>query len=95
MALQRVMADFGSDAAFAKAAKKVKEHYGIVVPVSGERRITMAHACTIKRKLKQDVANKNRRVAKREIKQRKGNPFIISETDGSMVPIVVIPILIH
>jgi hypothetical protein len=35
MALQRVMADFGSDAAFAKTAKKIKEHYGIVVPISG------------------------------------------------------------
>ncbi len=32
---------------------------------------------------------KNKQVSKKELKTRIGNSFIISETDGSMVPIVV------
>jgi hypothetical protein len=89
MPLQRAMTDFGSDNAFAKAAKKIKEHYGVVVPVSGARNITTAHAHAIKRELKKDIAEKNKLAGKRKLAQRKGSAFIISETDGSMVPIVV------
>jgi len=36
-ALQRVMTDFGADDAFAGAAAKLKEHYGIEVAVSAVR----------------------------------------------------------
>ena len=39
-ALQRVMTDFGADDAFAGAAAKLKEHYGIEVAVSAVRGLT-------------------------------------------------------
>ena len=39
-ALQRVMTDFGADDAFAGAAAKLKEHYGIEVAVSAVRGFT-------------------------------------------------------
>lgn len=88
--LQRAMTDFGADDAFAKAVKKVKEHYGVNVPISGERKITMAHAGVIKRELKKEIADKNTRAGKRVLTKQEGSAYIISETDGSMVPIVVI-----
>jgi hypothetical protein len=39
-ALQRVMTDFGADDAFAGAAAKLKEHYGIEAAVSAVRGFT-------------------------------------------------------
>ena len=46
------MTDFGADEAFAGAATKLKEHYGIEVPVSAVRGFTEAHArrCECKKK---------------------------------------------
>jgi len=38
------MTDFGADDSFEKATEKMKEHYGIVVPVSAMRTITEKHA---------------------------------------------------
>jgi hypothetical protein len=38
------MADFGADDSFARAATKMEEHYGIVVPYSAMRTITEKHA---------------------------------------------------
>jgi len=40
--LQRAMTDFGADEAFAGAAAKLQEHYGIEVPVVG---IELRRAC--------------------------------------------------
>lgn len=56
--LQRVMTDFGSDESFTKACDKVKEHYGVNIPVSGERNVTLRHAKMIKQKLKAEVKAK-------------------------------------
>lgn len=83
------MVDFGSDESFAKAVQKVKEHYNIDVPWSGERCITMFHAHIMKANLNNEVKNKNKRASKSDLMNRTGDTFIISETDGSMVPIVV------
>jgi hypothetical protein len=41
------MTDFGADEAFAGAAAKLKEHYGIVVPVSAVRGITEEQGATV------------------------------------------------
>ena len=38
--LQRVMTDFGADDAFGPGAAKLKEHYGIAMPVSTVQRTT-------------------------------------------------------
>ncbi len=37
------MTDFGADESFGEAAKKMKEHYGIEVPISAARKVTQAH----------------------------------------------------
>lgn len=86
--LQRAMVDFGADESFAKAIKKIKEHYKIDIPISSERCVTMFHANIMKDNLNLEVADKNKRSSKRDLAQRAGNDFIVSETDGSMVPIV-------
>ena len=41
--LQRAMTDFGADESFARAARKLMEHYGIAVPVSAIRTVTEHH----------------------------------------------------
>jgi hypothetical protein len=88
--LQRVMTDFGADESFTKASNKINEHYGITIPVSGERNITLLHARQMNKELEKTVATKNKKARKKEIQNNIGKDFIISETDGSMVPIVVI-----
>jgi len=76
--LQRAMTDFGADEAFAGAATKLQEHYGIEVPVSAVRGFTEAHgaAMRVQEKLKSDWPD------------RAGVPVLISEMDGSMLPVV-------
>ena len=86
--LQRVMTDFGAEVSFGKAADKIKEHYGIVVPVAGVRKTTLKHACIIKDEIRKEVIKSNKRESIRKMSQREGSAFIVSETDGSMVPIV-------
>lgn len=39
--LQRAMTDFGADESFEKAVGKLKEHYGVDVPVSAVREVTL------------------------------------------------------
>jgi hypothetical protein len=76
--LQRAMTDFGADEAFAGAADKLKEHYGIEVAVSAVRGFTEAHgaAMLVREKGKSDWPD------------RAGVPVLIAEMDGSMLPVV-------
>ncbi len=76
--LQRRMTDFGSDDSFKKASKKMKEHYGIIIPVSAMRTITENHAEIIKTTIPIETG----------IPSKKGEKCIIAETDGTMIPIV-------
>ncbi len=76
--LQRVMTDFGADAAFGRVPAKLQEHYGIAMPVSAIQRTTEHHAEGIYR---QEVA--------RVIDPGTAAGVIfIGELDGSMVPVV-------
>ena len=75
--LQRVMTDFGADHPFAPAAAKLKEHYGIDVPVSTVQRTTEYQAPCI---YAQEAA--------REIGPGTAAELFIGEIDGSMVPVV-------
>ena len=75
--LQRVMTDFGADHPFAPAAAKLKEHYGIDVPVSAVQRTTEHHAQCM---YEQEAA--------REIAPGTSAELFIGEIDGSMVPVV-------
>jgi len=71
------MADFGADAAFAQAAVKVREHYGIEVNHSAVRAVTQSHGAA----LQSDLC-----VAPRLPAQ--GVRRALAEMDGSMIPIV-------
>ena len=76
--LQRVMTDFGSDAAFVRVPDKLKEHYGIAMPVSTIQRTTEQHAQRI-----------YEHEAAREILPGTATGVIlVGELDGSMVPVV-------
>ena len=75
--MQRALTDFGADAAFGKVPEKVKEHYGVEVPLSAAQTITEQHACRIRQ---QEVLL--------EQLPRGGVGQLIGELDGSFVPIV-------
>jgi hypothetical protein len=79
LGLQRAVTDFGADAAFGKVPQKLKEHYGIEVPVSAAQTITAGHAARMKQQ--QTVL---------ERLPRGGVEQLIGELDGSMLPIVSI-----
>lgn len=72
--LQRVLADFGAEASFARAAERVREHYQIDVPSSAVRKQTLCHG----RKMS-GLALKHKGPLPRQI---------ITEMDGSMVPVM-------
>ena len=71
--LQRAVTDFGADVSFGQAAEKMREHYGIEVPVCAIQKITRDHA---------------KKIAKWEPKKCEEAKLIIAEMDGGMVPIV-------
>jgi hypothetical protein len=73
--LQRVLVDFGAESAFAPASRRVREHYGIDVPVSSVRDWTLRHG-------------KAMAVMADEVKPRCGAKMLVTEMDGSMVPMV-------
>jgi len=76
--VQRVMTDFGADAAFGRVPAKLKEHYGIEMPVSMIQRTTDHHAHRI---YAQEAA--------REIGPgTAAGVSFVGELDGSMVPVV-------
>ncbi len=76
--LERRITDFGADDSFKKAIKKLKEHYGIKVPVSSTRAITEKHAKLIKKE----------EVIFRKFHDGEGVDCIIAGMDGTMIPIV-------
>lgn len=76
--LQRAITDFGADGAFAEIPQKVKEHYGIEVPLSTCQRITQRHGETLLKTQQLQT----------EIPPRPGVPCVIAQMDGSMIPIV-------
>lgn len=76
--LQRKITDFGADLAFGQVNEKLREHYGITVSGNGIRAITLHHA----EQLKQWQAEQLGKI------ESTAKCCVISETDGSMVPIV-------
>src|SRR6266699_4135415 len=76
--LQRALTDCGAEKAFARAAVRVKEHYGMEVPVSAVREITEEHGA-------QMLAQEQQ---KSDWPDRPGVPVLIVEMDGSMLPVV-------
>ena len=75
--LQRALVDFGAEESFVRAAARVQEHYGLDVAAEVVRQQTLAHGAQISA-LK--VAPPQRVAA-----------TLITQLDGSMIPIVVPP----
>ena len=75
--VQRALTDFGADEAFARAAAKFQEHYGVEVSVHRVRRTTLHHAAALRR------AHAPVRAL-----PAAGVDTIIAEADGCMVPTV-------
>ncbi|MCI5158476.1 MAG: ISKra4 family transposase [Candidatus Electrothrix sp. AUS1_2] len=79
--LQRAVTDFGADHSFGRVPGKLKEHYGITLPVSTVRNITATHARHVHEKRLQERIE--------DCPSVRGRDCVIAETDGGMVPIVV------
>jgi hypothetical protein len=77
--LQRVLVDFGAEKSFLRAAKSVREHYGIEIPASAIRVQTERHGAAM-------AAASDPLLT--DFGPEAGVPLLISETDGSMIPIV-------
>lgn len=76
--LQRALTDFGADHAFAAAATKVQEHYGVSVPAARVRTVTLHHAQVLAAQAPQPVRTL----------PAHGPAHLVAEADGTMVPIV-------
>jgi len=81
--LQRIMTDFGADEPFVRAAEKIREHYGVEVPASSVRNVTLAHAREFARQEQEALDEQYPRLPE-------GVDRVILQSDGAMVPVVEI-----
>ena len=75
--LQRALVDFGAEESFARAAARVREHYGLDVAAEMVRQQTLTHGAQISAL---PVAPPQRTAT-----------TLITQLDGSMIPIVISP----
>ena len=78
--LQRVVVDFGADHAFGRVPNKLKEHYGIELPVSTIRQLTEHHGQLMHEHTEASCDEANTTACALQV----------GELDGSMIPIVSI-----
>jgi hypothetical protein len=78
--LQRALTDFGADEAFAPAAGKVAEHYGVEVNAERVRQVCLHHAGQIAAQAKVEPHT--------VLSSKPGPEWIVTSGDGSMLPIV-------
>jgi hypothetical protein len=76
--VQRALTDFGADDAFATAAQKFEEHYGVEVSAYRAKQTTYKHA----RRMKNQASKPSRALP------AKGAARVLAEADGCMVPTV-------
>lgn len=76
--LQRAITDFGADVSFTGVPIKLREHYGIDVPVSVIRAIAEKHGEVMLARQGQET----------DLPDRPGVAVLIAEMDGSLVPVV-------
>lgn len=72
--LQRVLPDFGAEASFQAATLRVKEHYGLTIPISALRQQTLRHGRGM--------------TALADPQKAKAAAQLITEMDGSMIPVM-------
>jgi hypothetical protein len=83
--IQRAMTDFGADESFEKAVGKLKEHYGVDVPVSAVREVTLQHGAQMALEEEPSGVAQGAVGASRPMRAVEA---VIAEIDGSMIPIV-------
>ena len=84
MALQRALTDFGAEKSFGQAGRQLKEHYGVELHRSSIREVVLQQAG----RAAGLVEGEDREAAASYEAQRSyrlGKPWLIVETDGSMV----------
>jgi hypothetical protein len=79
------MTDFGADESFEKAVGKLKEHYGVDVPVSAVREVTLQHGAQMALEEEPSGVAQGAVGASRPMRPVEA---VIAEIDGSMIPIV-------
>lgn len=72
-----MVTDFGGDHAFGQVEQKLKEHYGITIPSSSARLVTLSHA--------HQIAEREDNLLQSPMREQ---TLLVVETDGSMIPIV-------
>lgn len=77
--LERVLTDFGSEHSFQHAAARVLEHYGFEMNISAVRHATLHHAGRAEQILKEQYQEPFRALP------AVAEPYVIAETDGSML----------
>jgi len=77
--LQRALADFAADVSFHRATEKLLEHYGVELSASTIREITQRHGKRMLEQQQQLIT---------ELGPEAGFAQLLTETDGSMVPLV-------
>lgn len=80
--LQRALADFGSEKAFARAAQSVREHYGFELGASAARLATLSQARRAGDKLEREYAQPFRALPPA------GAGQVVAQADGTMVCMV-------
>jgi hypothetical protein len=75
--LQRALVDFGAEESFARAAQRVREHYGLDVSAEAVRQHTLRHGAQIS--------------ALTVRPPQRATTTLITQLDGSLIPIVVPP----
>jgi hypothetical protein len=77
--LQRAVADFGADVAFGQVVGKLREHYGVTLAPETIRGIVEGHA----------QAMYAQQTFEEDWPDTAGEPLVVAQMDGGMVPIVV------
>ena len=77
--MQRALVDFASDASFNTATEKLLEHYGVELSASTIRAITFQHGGCLFEQQQQLIT---------QLGPEAGLDRLITQTDGSMVPLV-------
>jgi hypothetical protein len=75
--LQRALVDFGAEESFTRAAQRVREHYGLDVSAEAVRQHTLRHGAQIS--------------ALTVSPPKRAATTLITQLDGSLIPIVVPP----
>jgi len=84
LALQRALTDFGAEKSFAQASRQLWEHYGVELHRSSVRAVVEGQAQRAERLVTTEHQEAVKSYASQQ-RRREGKPWLIVESDGSMV----------